>query len=776
MLKNSMIKGCKWLFFALAVAVVSAATPTIGDRTVGAAWAQSVVIRDIRVVGNRRVEAETVRSYLRFTVGDRYDAFKVDASLKALFETGLFSDVNIRRKRTIVVVTVVENPIVNRVAFEGNSAVDDKTLASEVQIKPRSIYTRAKVQAAVQRILAVYRRQGRFAARIEPKIIPLAQNRVDLVFEIMEGPNTKVKSINFIGNRAFSDSDLRGVITTTESGILSFLKSTDVYDPDRLNLDRELVRQYYLKNGYADARVISAVADLDPAGEGFFITFTLEEGELYTFGEVRVESAIEGIDIAQMQGLVLSTPGDVYNATSIEKTVERITLAAAEQGVAFARVRPRAQRDEIGRTISVTYVIERGPRIYIERINVFGNTRTRDYVIRREFRLAEGDAYNGLLVNRARKRLLALGFFKKVTVTRSAGSAADRLVLNVSVVEQSTGEISFGAGYSTSEGVIGDIGISERNLMGRGQFLRLKLSGSIERFQLDLNFTEPRFLDRNIAAGFDAFHKEIDYSDESSYKSRRTGGGIRFGFPLGERTWLATRYTILRDEVFDVGTGASLAVAQAEGSAFVSAVGYTLSYDTRNHKRNPTRGVYFTLSQDLAGVGGDVSYIRTIVEGRAYYPITKQITLVGRAIGGYIEGFGGDDVRLVDLFYKGGETVRGFDRSGLGPRDASTGDSLGGKLFYGVTAEVRFPIPFIPEEIGLGGAIFADAGSLHDTGDTGTLTTANIQDSSSIRSSVGASLLWNSPVGPLRADFAYVLSSEDFDKEELFRFGASTKF
>lgn len=730
-------------------------------------------IQNIQVEGNRRVEPETVRTYMQLGPGDRYEAYKVDASLKALFSTGLFSDVKIRKSGGTVIVTVVENPIINQVAFEGNSEVDDPTLGSEVQLKARSVFTRAKVQADVQRILDVYSRNGRFAASVDPKIIELDHNRVDLVYEIYEGPSTKVKSINFIGNSAFSDKQLRSVITTSQTNLLSFLKPTDIYDPDRLNLDRELLRQHYLKNGYADARVISAVADLDPAGTGFYITFTVEEGDPYRFGDILIETSLSDLDPDSLRSQLKTRSGRTYNAAEVDKTIEALTVAVSEKGYAFARVRPRADRDPIERTIGVNYVIEQGPRVYIERINIIGNTRTLDYVIRREFRIEEGDAYNRLLVDRARQRLVALRFFKKVTISRQRGSAADRIILNVHVIEESTGELSFGVGYSTQEGVIGDISISERNLMGRGQFIRLKLGGSFERAQIDLSFTEPRFLGRNLSAGFDIFHKEVDYTDESSYSSTRTGGGLRLGFPISENIWLTTRYTFTREDI-DAEDDASDAILQAEGVNNISAIGYTISYDTRNVKRNPSKGIYLSLSQELAGVGGDINYLRTVAEARAYYPIRDKIVLVGRLVGGHITGWDGQDVRLVDSFYKGGETIRGFARSGYGPRD-DDGDSLGGTMFYAGTIEARFPIPFVPEELGLGGAIFADAGTLYDVG-TGPSAGETFFDSDSIRASVGASILWESPLGPLRADFAYVISSESFDEEEAFRFGASTQF
>src|SRR3990170_2658977 len=426
------------------------------------------VIQEIRVEGSKRVEPETVRSYLTFSTGDAYDPAQIDESLKALFATGLFQDVRIRREGATIVIIVLENPIVSRVAFEGNKAIEDDTLTSEVQLKSRAVYPRARVQADVQRILNLYRRQGLYAAQVAPKIINLDNNRIDVVFEISEGEATKVRAINFIGNSAFSDSQLRYIISTTQTNILSFLKGTNVYDQDRLNLDRELLRQFYMKSGYADARILSATADLDPGGRGFFITFTIEEGERYRFGTIDIESSLPSLNIDALRGDILTRTGRVYNVEKVEKTVEALTIAVSQQGYAFGQVRPRFERDQITHTMSIVFVIDEGPRIYIERINIVGNFRTHDDVIRRQFRLAEGDAYNRLLVEAARKRLRALGFFKTVEIDTQPGSAPDRVVIVVKVAEQPTGELSFGAGYSTSEGVIGDISITERNLMGKG--------------------------------------------------------------------------------------------------------------------------------------------------------------------------------------------------------------------------------------------------------------------------------------------------------------------
>ena len=488
----------------------------------------------------------------------------------------------------------------------------------------------------------------------------------------------------------------------------------------------------------------------------------------------------------------------------MDKTVEKLTLGVAEQGFAFARVRPRAQPNAAERTISITYQIDEGPRVYIDRIDIVGNSRTKDHVIRREFRLVEGDAYNPLLVDRAKKRLQGLGLFKTVEVKRTPGTAADRVALTVEVVEQSTGELSFGAGYSTSEGVIGDVSITERNLLGNGQFLRLKVGGSLDRAQVDLSFTEPRFLDQNLSAGFDLFYKQVDQTSSSGFKNKTVGGSLRLGFPISENLWMQTSYTLAQNSIFDVTDTASIGILEAGsrngGESLTSSIGTSLTYDARNHPKNPTRGYFFQVAGDFAGVGGDVQYVRVTGEGRAYYPLTEKITLVGRLTGGHIEGWGSDDVLLTDLFFRGGETIRGFNKSGYGPRDGSTGDALGGKTFWAANAEIRFPFPLIPDELGMSGAVFADAGSLFGTTDSiqalskaygcNTPIPANtfkgqvtarpgglcLQDDASIRASVGASLIWNSPVGPLRLDFAKALMKEAYDKEQFFRFGASTKF
>lgn len=749
------------------------------------ALAGEPVVSDIKVEGNRRIEAASVRAQLKLALGQPYDAALADASLKTLYTTGLFSDVRIERRGAAIVVVVKENPIVDRVAFEGASAVDKKTLEGEVQLKSRVPFTRAKAQADRNRILEVYRRQGYYGAKVEPKIIQRDQDRVDVVFEIAEGKVVKVAAITFSGNQAFTADKLRSVVSTSESGLLDFLKTSVVHDPDRMNLDRELLRLHYLKNGYADMRVVSAAAELDNARDRFIVTYAIEEGPKYAFGDVRIEANLAGVDSARLQPLLEARAGEVYNAQLIEKSVEALTAHLAKSGHAFARVKPRTDRKVEARTIGITFVIDEGPRVFVERLEIRGNRLTKDDVIRREFRVKEGDALNAFLLDKARSRLMALGFFKKVEIKKEAGSAPDRMVVAVEVAEDATGAFSFGAGYSSTEGVIGDISYTERNLLGNGQYLKLKLAGSAVRQQVDISFTEPRFLGSSVAAGFDLFHKEQDLTEQASYKARTTGGDIRLGFSLAENWSTTLNYTLTRKEIFGVGVDASAAIkeaanfpAAADNTYYTSSVGYQVAYDTRDRTKNPTRGIYVSTSQDLAGLGGDVRYLRSVVEGRAYYSPNENVTLVGRAIGGTIAGWGGDNVRLLDMFYKGGESVRGFAPAGIGPRDglSANQDALGGRNFYTTTAEVRFGLPYVPPELGLRGAMFADAGALWGTGAVASGLAGTVGGNHAMRASVGAGLVWDSPLGPIRADYAVPLLKQTFDKTQPFSFGAGSLF
>lgn len=780
----------------LLTALALPATGLIGE-------AQAAVVSRIVVQGNERVDDETVRAYVVVQPGRAFSAQDVDESLKALFETGLFSDVRITQSGGALVVTVVENPIIGKVAFEGNKRFKDEQLAGIVESKPRGVFTRATVQGDVQRILEMYRRGGRFQAAVEPKVIEIGENRVNLVFEVSEGPKTGVSRISFIGNQAFSDSKLRNVIETRESGLLSFLRRSDVYDPDRLAGDEEKLRRFYANRGYADFQVVSSVADLDRERNVFFITFTVDEGELYRFGPINVDSIVPGIDAERLRRLVSTREGDTYSGRKVEESLEAITLELAGSGYAFAQVRPRLDRDPQARTVGITYVVDEGARAYVERIDIRGNNRTRDYVIRREIDIAEGDAFNRVLIDRAERRLRNLGYFKDVKISTEPSVDPDRVVVLVEVEEQPTGELSFGAGYSTAEGIIGDVSITERNFLGRGYVVRLAVGGGESSRTYEFGFTDPYFLGRRISAGFNVFRRSYLESDFRSYDYETTGGGVTFGLPVTEAFTVQVGYQIEQQDInvpgydyrtdigqieagdaatdFDCKAGVSRAICQAEGESIVSQVNYSLIYDTLDSKTDPRDGIHARFTQEFAGVGGDVRFMRTTAAASYYREIMPESDLVGllKVQGGHIMGLGGDDVRLLDAFYKGGETVRGFESSGFGPRDAATRDALGAKLYAAATAEVQFPFPLFPKELGLRGAVFVDAGTAFETDyDSAAYQALGIfvNDDPSIRSSVGASILWASPLGPLRADFAYVITAEKYDEEQFFRIGGGTRF
>lgn len=738
-----------------------------------------VVIERVTVSGNQRIEPETIASYLTVKLGDPFDSQKLDDSLKALFATGLFADVRLVQQGSTLSIVVVENPIINRIVFEGNRKLDDDELRDEVQLKPRIVYTRAKVRADVQRILELYRRSGRFAAVVEPKIIQLPQNRVNLVFEINEGPKTKVGRIRFLGNERYKDGRLRDEIATREARWWRLFTSDDTYDPDRLAFDREQLRQFYLQNGYADFRIISAVAELTPDREQFFITFTLEEGETYNFGTVELESDIRDIDPVIFRNFLLMKEGQRYNAKLIEDTIEVLTNAAGLLGYAFLDIRPRVRRNRAERTINITFRVLEAPRTYIERIDIHGNVRTLDRVIRREFRLVEGDAFNSSRLNRSEQRINALGFFREVEVEQIPGTQPDRVILDVAVQEQATGELSIGAGFSSVDNFIIDVSIRERNLLGKGQDLRLGVTFSSRRQQIDLGFTEPYFLNRQIAAGFDLFLREIDSITESSFRQRSFGGALRAGLPLTEYLALGLRYTIRRDDIqIPAGIPVSRFILDSLGKTTTSLVGYSLIYDTLDNRLRPTRGLRGVFSQDFAGVGGDIRYLRSRLDVDRYFRLWRGFVLRLGVEGGAIFGLG-QDIRINDNFFLGTPRIRGFEVAGLGPRDVVNNDSLGGNVFYVGTAEVKLPIGSAARELGIEASIFADVGSLWDLdldeefSDMGDPILVN---SSAPRLSVGVGFSWDSPFGPFRIDLSRTVIKEPFDQTEFLQFNVGTVF
>ena len=727
-------------------------------------------ISEIAVEGTQRIDPATVRNYMTVKPGDVLDSGAINNSLKALYGTGLFADVAISREGNRLIVRVVENPVINQIAFEGNDALDEEELNTEIQLRPRVVFTRTKVQQDVKRIIDLYRRSGYFAAVVEPKVIQLPQNRVNLVYEIKEGPESGIRSISFVGNRVFSDSELREVILTKESRWWRILTTADKYDPDRLTFDRELLRRFYLENGYADFRVVSAVAELAPDRSDFFVTITVEEGERYKFGEIAVESKIKDIKPEALRPLIKFKEGDWYSSQLVDEAVLQLTNEAGNYGYAFIEVRPRARRDRDKHTISVTFEVQEGPRVFVERIDIRGNTRTLDRVIRREFRLVEGDAFNAAKLQRSQQRIRNLGFFKTVEVNKARGSSPDKTVIEVDVEEQPTGELSIGAGFSTRDGVVGEVGLRERNLLGRGQDLKAAFRISQRTQQFDLGFTEPYFLDRNIAAGVDLFNVRSSRQDESSFREDKAGGRLRANYEINEEWSNGVRLTGQWVNITDVDEDASQIIKDQSGAEFESILGQTLAYDTRDSRIDPTKGLITRLSTDFAGLGGGVRYAQATWKSQYYFPFGKKwIAIFSKDIG-HIEGLG-QDVRVTDAFFLGNDNMRGFDIGGMGPRDKFTNDALGAKTYGIGTVELTFPVG-LPEEFGVRGAVFTDFGTAFGADGPDEL----IEDSKSLRASAGAGIAWKSPLGPVRLDLAYPFLKTDFDEQQIFSFSFGTRF
>ncbi|HQR40655.1 MAG TPA: outer membrane protein assembly factor BamA, partial [Blastocatellia bacterium] len=779
------------------------------------------------------------------------DQKAVDQGVKELRASGLFSSVSASRQGGDVVVRVTENNVINRVAFEGNSKIKGESLAPEMQLHSRGPFSDATAQADVERIKEIYKRSGRAAAKVSYRTVALPNGRIDVVYTIDEGGKTGVKAINFIGNQAYSTGKLLGIMQTTEMNWFSFFKSSDIYDPDRIASDLELVRRFYLKNGYADFRVVNSEAHYDPEQGGYIINVTIEEGPQYRVSSVDVQSRLAEVPGPELMPFVRVGVGDIYNGDAVEKTVDQLTRQLARRGYAFAQVRPRGDRNPAAQTVSINFVIEEGPRVYIERINIRGNTRTRDYVIRREFEIGEGDAYNRVLIDRAERRLNNLGYFKKVRIVNEPGSAPDRVVINVDVEDQPTGNFSVSGGYSTSDGFIAELAVSESNFMGRGQYVRGAVTLGQRTKGLEFNFTEPYFLDQRIAAGFDLYAKRNTVSQYSMYDTTVVGGTLRAGIPITDELTIAPRYSIYStylsvpntqqypyndcqypipfvtplgpwfgtmpaNPFFNCASNgeASIAIKYQQGTRVTSLFGYTLAYSTLDNPKQPTSGIYAMLSQDFAGAGGSARFIRTTGEARYYHEIWDDIVGFARFQAGNMFGLGGYQLRVTDMFNLGPQLVRGFAPGGIGPRDISNpmnlqGNAIGGANYVGASLEAQFPIWGVPRELGLKAAVFADAGTLWGYKGPTNFTTPNDLilygpqsmtvngcvpsyvapplygpgsclivggDTTLIRTSVGGSILWSSPMGPIRFDLAKALTKSKYDQTQIFRFSGGTSF
>lgn len=730
------------------------------------------VVRDIKVQGSQRIEPATVMTYLDLQRGDVATQEALDGALKSLFATGLFADVQLSENNGIVTVNIVENPIINQVAFEGNDKLDDAQLQTEIVSRARQVFTRTQVQNDVTRLYEVYRRNGRFSVQIEPKVIKLDQNRVNLVFEVLEGDETTVNSIRFVGNERFSDDELRSELSSQEYRWYNFLSSSDRYDPDRLEFDLELLRQFYLKEGYADFRVLSSASELSKDKKDFFITVTVEEGDRYKVGDISVNSQIRDLDPNSLSDQITFAIQDWYNADEVKNSVDLMTKKLGDLQYAFVAVVPDVQRNREQKTIDVVFNINESPRVFVERINVDGNIRTLDKVVRREMEMVEGDPFNRSKLAKSEQNIKNLDFFEKVEVKTLPGSTPDKTVVDVSVEEKSTGEISIGAGFSTSDGPLADFRLRERNFLGKGQDAQFATVIAGARTEFDLSFTEPYFLDRDLSAGVDLFHSTKDQQDESSFDQKRTGGGLRLGYPLSEKWRQTLRYRVESNEITNIDADASRFIRDQEGDRVTSALSQRLTYDDLDSRVFPTDGVTAWLDAEVAGLGGDAEYVSGKLGGSYYYPVAKNwvFNLLGEV--GAISSYGDEDVKINERYFIGGNSLRGFEKAGLGPRDLQTDDSLGGNQFYRASAELTFPVGF-PEEMGVAGHAFTDVGSLWGLDDENLV---DVADESSIRASAGLGMSWRSPMGPVRVDLSAPYLKEDYDKKEVFRFSFGTRF
>lgn len=741
----------------------------------------------IAVEGNRRIDANTIRSYFHPDAEGRYDDAARDAALKALIATNLFDDVRIERAGNGLIVHLKEAKVLERVAFEGNKKIKDENLAAVVQSKARGSLQRATVQADVGRILEAYRHIGRDDVTVVPQIIDRGNDQADLVYSISEGKKTPVKRINFVGNHAFGDRQLNAVIKTSVSSLITLLTGGDAYDPDRVNEDRERLRNYYRDHGYADANVTDARAEYDPSISGFIVTFVIDEGQQYHFGNVGITCNVPGLDSNKLRHLLVPHSGALFDGRALNKTSEALAIEMAKLGFPFAHATPHLDRNPQVHRVDVSFVIDQGERTYIERIEIHGNTRTRDYVIRREFDIAEGDAYNKTLVDRAERRLKNLNYFKTVKITTKPGSASDRVVLDVEADDQATGDFSVSGGYSTTDGWLGEVKIGDRNFYGTGDTVKASVSYGQYAQGAEVSATDPDLFGNHISGGGELFYRQAFSSPYQSYGSNTYGMNLSVGTPITEQTSVLWRYSLYdQDVTIPAGTptnSVSLPVQQAAaaGPQLVSAVGDTVSYNTLDNSKLPTNGVDSQLRQDLAGLGGDVKFLRTSEDVRYYKSLGSDLVAMVRGQGGYITGWGGQQVPLMNSFFGGPTMVRGFAPYGFGPRDltpGSTMDNVGGSMYWASTAELQSGIPGVPDEYGLRASAFVDAGSVFGYGGPTTFSgrTAQIANANIVRSSVGVGLTWLSPFGALTASYAEPLSKAAYDVVQPFNFTAGPSF
>ena len=741
------------------------------------AQAQSYSFSSVTVEGNERVDAATIISYAGIARGEEVSAAALNDAYQRIVNSGLFETVNVQPQGGTLVITVKEYPIVNVIDFEGNKRLKDEQLSEIATSKPRRVYSPAAAEADAAAIAEAYRVAGRIAATVDPRLIRRSDNRVDLVFEITEGKVVEVERLSFVGNRAFSDRRLRQILETKQAGLLRQVIQKDTYVSERLELDKQLLQDFYLSRGYVDFQVLDASSELSRERDGSFVTFNIREGQSFNVGKISTTSVVEGVDAAEFEAVQKLRSGVTYSPAVIENNIARMENLALRKGLNFLRIEPKITRNDRDQTLDVEFVLSRGERIFVERIDIQGNNTTLDQVVRRQFRTVEGDPFNPREIRQAAERIRALGFFVDAKVDAQPGTAGDQVVVDVNVEEQPTGKLSFGATYGQQSGIALNIGFSETNFLGRGQALSANITNGTDNRDISIGFTEPAFLGRDLKFKFGAYYRTTDQQD-ADYNTSNAGLTTGLEFPVSENGRLELRYRISEDEITNLAAGSSdiLVREVAQGALLTSSIGYGYSYDTRTNGLNPNGGILLRFGQDFAGLGGDTKYILTSAFALAETKVLKEEVTV-RAIfeGGVLSSLDGGTSRVTERFFANGK-LRGFDRNGLGPRDltAANQDALGGNVYATARFEAEFPLG-LPEEYGIRGGAFFDVGSVWSLDDTAG-TGGPVDDSFHLRSAVGLSIFWTTPIGPLRFNFSKALAKEDYDKEQSFDLTISTKF
>ncbi|MDO5622392.1 MAG: outer membrane protein assembly factor BamA [Paracoccus sp. (in: a-proteobacteria)] len=741
--------------------------------------AAALVFSNVRIEGAERIEPETILSYTNIARGENVSAGQLNDATQRLMNSGLFESAEVVPQGSTLVVRVREYPTINVISFEGNRRAKDSELEKIVKSQARRVYSPATAEADAQEISKYYAAQGRLAARVDPRIIRRDGNRVDLVFEVREGDVTEIERIGFTGNRAFSDRRLRNVLSTKQAGILRTFIRSDTFAAERIPLDERLLTDFYRSRGYADFQVQAVSPELTRERDAFYVTFQIQEGPRYTFGKVDTISQIPGLDASVYGAENRVRSGEVYNPAAIDNSIRRMENLAIRQGQDFVRIEPQITRNMRDQTLDLTYVISRGPRVFIERIDIEGNTSTLDRVIRREFSSVEGDPFNPREIRNSAERIRALGYFADAQVETRQGTSPQDVIVDVNVEEQPTGSLSFGASYGVNSGVGLNVGLQERNFMGRGQELSFSISTASSNQNSGFTFVEPYFLGRNVRFRTSLWYNTTD-SENADFNTRSLGGLLGLEFPISENGRLELRYRLAKDTIKDVADDTSRIIASEEGSYVSSALGYSYSWDSRRRGLEDPTVYKFSFGQDFAGVGGDVESVKTsVLAGVQSTAWRDDVTLSAEVEGGAVHMLGDDPSRITDRFMNGSR-IRGFEPDGIGPRDfaSANSDAVGGNFFWVARAEARFPVG-LPEEYGIQGGVFADAGSVWGLDSaTRAVAGADVGDSykMNVRASVGVSMFWDTPIGPLRLNYAKAVKKMDYDEEQQFDVTISTRF